>query len=65
MEGVVLKRLIVPILITMADVLVSFFPSTSKNLESKGKKNCNPSQNRFENENTHPARGINKPLKCW
>jgi hypothetical protein len=33
----------------------------SKTLNWKA-KNCNPSQNRFENENTHSARGINKSL---
>jgi hypothetical protein len=34
----------------------------SQNLELKGKQNCNPSQNRFKNENIHLARGINKSL---
>jgi len=32
----------------------SFCPSTSKNLELKGKQNCNPSQNRqFLNQPVH------------
>jgi hypothetical protein len=41
----------------------SFYPSTSKNLELKGKKNCNPSMKRLKEKQPVPKPVISIPTR--